>query len=108
MARKPPSTKTVTSRSLTISTNNFCLDFTWRKVEMQEHETTPARSYTPPRQQSFADVLNRKQITELLAPSSQEPRILADPLPISLGPLAGPSPAQAIRSYRKTAMLEDD
>ena len=106
MARKTPRTKTITSRSLTLTTNNFCFDFTWRKVEMEEPDQSPLRGpvtrapASAPQQENFASVLHRKQITELIAPDGvQMPP--SKTLPLALGPLAAPSNAQVCRTYSK-------
>lgn len=101
MARKPQKTKTITSRSLTLSTNKFCLDFTWRKVEIEE-DASPLRQ--PPirnidaSRENFAAVLERKQITSLVAPTHEDISPYRT-LPISLAPLSQPSGSQVVRKY---------
>jgi hypothetical protein len=106
MARKTPSTKTVTSRSLTISTPNFCFDLTWRKVEIEVPAPPPAdRAAAPhPPGASFAETLRRKQIGQLLGPL-QEPEVRAELLPLSLGPLARPSRAEVCDLYQRASHL---
>jgi hypothetical protein len=105
MARKNPTTKTVTSRSLTISTPNFCFDLTWRKVEIEMPLPLPAKSRAPgPPAPDFAETLQRKQVSQLLGPL-REPSCLGQPLPVSLGPLTGPSQAQVCGHYQRAADL---
>lgn len=108
MARKTPRTKTITSRSLTLTTSNFCFDFTWRKVELEEPDQSPLRvpALLPPqkKQESFASILRRKQIDDLIAPRDEAAPELTPP--IAAGPLAPPSKAQAWRSYRQASLLE--
>ncbi len=107
MARKPPRTKTITSRSLTLTTSNFCFDFTWRKVEVEESEQSPLRGGIKPSPppESFAQLLQRKQITQLIAPIG-EGAPPSHPLPVALGPLAHPSSAQVCRTYRQVSLLD--
>ena len=106
MARKPPKTRTITSRSLTLTTSNFCFDFTWRKVELEEPDPSPLRAPPPPPKtnDSFASLLRRKQIDELIAPRDET--VPAYTLPIALGPLAPPSKGQVWRSYRQACLPE--
>jgi hypothetical protein len=105
MARKTPSAKTITSRSLTISTANFCFDLTWRRVEM-ELPLPRERVYRSPGP-DFAEILNRKQISQLLGPLDQ-PRVAADPVPVAPGPLAGPSQAEVCGQYRRVARWREE
>jgi hypothetical protein len=106
MARKTPSAKIVTSRSLTISTANFCFDLTWRKVEI-ELPSPPLTRLSPaprPAHPNFAETLERKQISQLLRPPP-ETLVTAQSPPLSLGPLAGPGRAQVCDCYRRAARL---
>jgi hypothetical protein len=102
MAHKTPVTKTITSRSFTLTTNSFCFDFTWRKVEIEEPPPAPAR---PSSKETFAQMLNRTQISGLLCAAPAGALPAARPIPVSLGPLAPPSGAYVGRNYRQAGML---
>ena len=103
MARKTPKTKTITSRSFSLSTGGFSLDFKWRKVEITEEsqDVSPLRGHiSPPKRENFAQVLERKQITNLVAPANEDISPYRT-LPISLAPLRGPSNSQVINTYNR-------
>lgn len=110
MARKTPKAKTITSRSFTLTTNSFCFDFTWRRVEMEDSAQSPLRvssASCAPQAEDFATMLKRKQITELIAPLDDR-LPPSKTLPISLGPLAPPSNAQVCRTYGRVNLPDKD
>ena len=83
---------TVTSHSLTMQIKSFCLDFTWRKVEVDpatsaDEVAAPAatnpRRLQPPAMASREEARRRQQLAELLTQRAQP---LAGARPLAVGP----------------------
>jgi hypothetical protein len=114
-----PSLVSVTSHSITLNTGSFSLDYTWRRVELAQDEApasqtcncaaaqeAPAKTTARPLPrppQSFAEVLRRQQLSQLLLTPSRPP---ANAMPLAMPGQAAtpPAPAQpkpVCRAYRR-------